>query len=531
MTCANADTPSTLLLQEAAEEAVLCLVNEQRVAHGVGPLSLNLRLRAAARLHAEAAKRIKWWTGGGSQVHTNPETGSTPQSRIRDAGYCPEEPETPTNENCYDAYYQGGIRNQGRTSPLAAVTWWMGSEGHMRTLLDPVYTETGVAVVLGVAEQGPGPDRADGGVIMVQTFGGCSDPEPPNLRQVWAWGLNNLGQLGDGTTTNQLTPVQLKNPTGVVAVAGGGYHSLALTGDGTVFAWGNNEHGQLGDGTNSNRSTPVQVAKLGEVVAVAAGGNHSLALTRDGTVFAWGLNNQGQLGDGTRTDQSSPVPVTEIGAVDAIAAGFKHSLAITTDRVIFGWGDNEYGQLGNGTTADQPRPVEVSGLRDVDAIAAGFYHSLALTQAGIMWAWGSNNEGQLGDSSLVDRLMPVRVHMPGYAARVASIAAGVGYSLALDQDGITWSWGTDAYGKLAHFHDPYSWLPVEVLGLGRATALAAGGGHVLALKSDGSVWTWGANYSGQLGDGTTIDRSLPVQVVNIHGVVALAGGLHHSLAL
>ena len=175
MPCANADTPATQLTLAAAEEAVLCLINEQRAANGVPALTLNPKLQAAARLHAQDANAIKWWAGGGSKVHTNPVTGSTPESRIREAGYCPGPP-PPTNENCYFGFFRGGVEFQGSTTPRAAVTFWMNSQGHRATLLDPVFRESGVAVVLGIAEKGTDADNADGGAIFVQTFGGCAVP-------------------------------------------------------------------------------------------------------------------------------------------------------------------------------------------------------------------------------------------------------------------------------------------------------------------------------------------------------------------
>ena len=185
MACANADTPANQLTQTAAEEAVLCLINEQRVANGVPALTLNLKLRAAARLHAQDARTIKWWAGGGSNVHTNPVTGSTPESRIREAAYCPEElaPQPPTNENVYFSSYSGGVNYQGGTTPQAAVTWWINNPVHRNTLLDPAYRESGVAVVLGIVEKGTDADRVDGGAIFVQTFGGCAVPESPDVGQ------------------------------------------------------------------------------------------------------------------------------------------------------------------------------------------------------------------------------------------------------------------------------------------------------------------------------------------------------------
>ena len=309
MPCANANTPSRLLTQNAAEAAVLCLINEERAANGAPPLTLNLRLRAAARQQANDARTLKWWAGGGSSIHVNPVTGSKPPDRIKDAGYCPEEPNCPMNENGYAAWYQGGPEFEGGTTPQAAVSWWMDSQGHRETLLDPVYNETGVAVVLGTAEKGTGADNADGGAIFVQTFGGCRAPEPAILGELWDWGRNDVGQLGDGSTTDRHKPVHPEGFAEVTALAGGRGHSFALLSDGSVLAWGFNPLGQLGDGTTTNRLTPVQLLSLANVKVIAAGNSHSVALLNDGTVVAWGANHKGQLGDGTTNDRLEPVEV------------------------------------------------------------------------------------------------------------------------------------------------------------------------------------------------------------------------------
>jgi Regulator of chromosome condensation (RCC1) repeat/Carboxypeptidase regulatory-like domain len=125
---------------------------------------------------------------------------------------------------------------------------------------------------------------------------------------VWAWGSNSNGQLGNGTTTDSSTPVQVSGLSGVTAVAAGSAHAIALKGDGTVWAWGSNSNGQLGNGTTTDSSTPVQVSGLSGVTAVAAGSAYTIALKGDGTVWAWGSNSNGQLGNGT-TDSLSPVPV------------------------------------------------------------------------------------------------------------------------------------------------------------------------------------------------------------------------------
>src|SRR5215208_1144181 len=153
--------------------------------------------------------------------------------------------------------------------------------------------------------------------------------------ELWAWGRNDYGQLGDGTTTQRNTPVQVSGLSDVKAIAGGFYHSLALKNDGTVWAWGSNKYSQLGDGTTTtNSSTPVQVSGLSDVKAISSGGYHGLALKNDGTLWAWGRNDYGQLGDDTTTQRNTPVQVRGLSGVQAIDGGGNHSLAVTSSDTM-----------------------------------------------------------------------------------------------------------------------------------------------------------------------------------------------------
>ena len=127
---------------------------------------------------------------------------------------------------------------------------------------------------------------------------------------VWAWGRNGYGQLGNGTTADSSIPVQVSDLTDVIAISAGDSHTIALRNDGTVWAWGCNNNLQLGDGTNMNRNTPVQVIGLrADGIAISAGGWHTVAMKNNHTVWAWGLNFSGQLGDGTTTDSYTPIQV------------------------------------------------------------------------------------------------------------------------------------------------------------------------------------------------------------------------------
>ncbi|MBW7928438.1 MAG: hypothetical protein H3C58_10225 [Fimbriimonadaceae bacterium] len=241
---------------------------------------------------------------------------------------------------------------------------------------------------------------------------------------VWAWGSNEYGQLGDGTTTGSSTPVwTMVGLPGVAAIAAGSHHSLALRSDGSVWAWGSNEYGQLGDGTTTRRLSPVQVIGLTDAVAIAAGAGHSLAIRRDGSVWAWG--NGGTLGDGTTTGRLSPVQV--VGLTDAVAiAAAGHSLAVRSDGSVWAWGGNQYGQLGDGTTNVRLTPVPVVGLANATSVAAGGIHSLARLSDGTVWVWGYNVDGRLGDGTTTTQTAPVQAV---WLSNATTIACGYEHSL------------------------------------------------------------------------------------------------------
>ena len=337
--------------------------------------------------------------------------------------------------------------------------------------------------------------------------------------QLWSFGQNHYGQLCDGTSTNRILPAQVLAGISTV-VAGGsatdGSHTLYLKTDGTLWAVGYNIYGQLGDSTTTNRLTPVQVAS--SVSAVSAGINHSLFLKTDGTMWAMGFNQYGQLGDGTTTNRSTPVQVAS--GVSAISAGGNHTLFLKTDGTLWAAGYNSFGQLGDGTKpTNQPTPVQITS--GVSAIAAGGSHSLFLKTDNSLWVTGWNASGQLGIGPASSYLSTPTQLTTG----VSAIAAGNQHSLFLKTNGTLWAMGQNLFGQLGDGTMPTNQkLPVQVTnGVG---SISAGVSHSLFLKTDGSLWAMGLNTTGQLGDGTTNNQATPVHVTD--EVLTAVGGSDSS---
>ncbi|MEV7010047.1 S8 family serine peptidase [Streptosporangium sp. NPDC051022] len=230
---------------------------------------------------------------------------------------------------------------------------------------------------------------------------------------VRAWGDNSKRQLGYGTGDSAIAitvPGLTGVSTGSRSVAAGTGHSVVLLAGGTLKAWGDNSQGQLGDGTTTNRLSPVAVPGLTGVSQISSRADHVLALMTGGTVKAWGDNSQGQLGDGTTTDRSSPVAVSGLTNVSGISAGSLHSAATTSSvsSTTYTWGDNAQGQLGNGTTTDSTTPIATSTSLAGEEISAGLAHNVAKLGSWF-YVWGANGSGRLGEGTTTSRTSPFQL--------------------------------------------------------------------------------------------------------------------------
>jgi alpha-tubulin suppressor-like RCC1 family protein len=365
---------------------------------------------------------------------------------------------------------------------------------------------------------------------------------------IYGWGDNSAGVLGNPSLPLVLTgtpsPVPLPGGVGVRSMSTTQGYTLALATDGNVYAWGDNSVGELGDGSPSSSSSPVQVSLPVGVTAtsIATSSTTALAIGSDGNVYAWGDNTYGQLGQGTFGGSSS-VPVVVHNPVDAIitavAAGTGTMMELTSTGVVYQWGYGQDGELGNGGYANIATP-EITPILDsgaepqtVAAIAVGQEFCVVATTDGTVYTWGYDGQGELGDLSgnwtylhTYEVPTPTAITLPAGGGAVA-VSAGAFNGYALTDTGQIDAWGDSDRGNLGDGPPAASFqssTPVAVDAPpdgGTYTALAAGADSVSALTSDGNIDTWGVGASGQLGNGTTtLTSATPVQADLPTGVTA-----------
>ncbi|OJF11032.1 hypothetical protein [Couchioplanes caeruleus] len=344
---------------------------------------------------------------------------------------------------------------------------------------------------------------------------------------------------------------------GTAAVAAGGAHSCMITSLGDVYCWGNDSSGQLGDGARRHGfAEPVKA--LRNAVRADAGRAHTCAIDTGGTAYCWGDDSAGQLGDGAHTDRDAPHPVEALRGrtLVMIATGSRHTCAADDEGAAWCWGDGSRGQLGVPGTSRSATPVRVrTGGRtdEIVDIAAGGDTTCVATAGGSVYCWGADPAG--GE----ERSAPAAVTTGG---KVREVAAGGRQACALDADGAAYCWGATARragpfaaisagaahacgidrggraycwgdgggdggggGRLGHGRTAGRTAPTGVEVDAELTGIDAGSAHSCAVDARGYTFCWGSGADGQLGAGGTAFSAVPVRVEGLPRAPAAATGV------
>ena len=330
---------------------------------------------------------------------------------------------------------------------------------------------------------------------------------------VKCWGANNVGQLGNATTSTSpvLSPGFVTGLSGATSITAGDDYTCVIVANGAVDCWGANFDGRLGHGGPFGpTTTPVAVTGLTGVTSISARFRHTCAVVAGGAVECWGQNDSGDLGNGTFAPNPTPMPVVNLSGATSVTAGETHTCAIVGDGAVNCWGDNQFGQFGNGTNTGPATTPVTTGLSGATSITAGQRHTCAIMVDGAVKCWGGDQFGQLGNGTVSDHsLMPVTTGLTS----ATSITAGQNFTCAMVAGGAVYCWGRGTEGQLGDGNFATATpTPVAVMNLTDATSIGSGVRHECAAEGSGSISCWGLNGSGQLGDQTTTNSSEPVAV-------------------
>lgn len=417
--------------------------------------------------------------------------------------------------------------------------------------------------------------------------------------ELYVWGRNSVGQLGNNSTgTDAPVAISLSTisnlsgttnplyPSSYLDVAAGGNHTMAISVSGELYVWGLNDTGQIGNNTVTNQEIALNLSSTqtlsGGITnqlynntfkSVAAGANHSLAVAYSGDLYSWGSNDAGQLGNGSIIQSNVAINLTATADFDgttnplyskralSVAAGDDHSTAISSSRELYVWGSNSQGQIGTGSSAGvHDTAINLTMTTDFgeidnplydrrfQVVSAGSFQSFAIDSSGQLHAWGKNNKGQLGDGSTANSDVAINLSeqnswpIPSTGKTIKTFSARSHTVYAIDSSGRLYAWGLNDFGQIGDNSTQNALTPVNLSAMPvlkdgvdnplygkKIIDVSAGGSRVLVLDDRGNVYTWGNNtLSSPIGNNSTGDVHVPVNLSSVPNFSGMSNSIYNK---
>tara|TARA_B100001250_G_C19713104_1_gene750119 strand:- start:39 stop:1244 length:1206 start_codon:yes stop_codon:yes gene_type:complete len=338
----------------------------------------------------------------------------------------------------------------------------------------------------------------------------------PSGYDLYTWGKNAYGALGQNSTTDYSSPIQIPGLWNNLKLNEVSEHSVYKKG-GNIWVMGRNNEGQLGVNNTTQYSSPVQVPGTATWNKVDAARFETFGIKTDGTLWGWGKNLYGALAQNNTTSYSSPVQVPGTTWSDIVStdSGFN---ALKTDGTLWGCGYGDEGNLAQNNRTQYSSPVQIGSATDWSTLSSASYtQSAAIKTDGTLWTWGYNDKGQLGQNQsfpgLKTNSSPVQI--PG--TTWSNICCGRQGPIATKTNGTLWVWGANETGGLGQNSVSPGGVssPIQIPGttwsLTEIRSISSGEGN-MAMKTDGTLWVWGTNQGGSLGQNNETQYSSPTQV-------------------
>ncbi len=329
---------------------------------------------------------------------------------------------------------------------------------------------------------------------------------------VKSWGRNKYGEVGNGTTVDQITPIVIPELTNIKEIVANDYGSgffIALDNDGKVYSWGYNGYGQLGLGTTTNQLTPALVSSLPTVSEIILNGYTTYAITTEGDVYAWGLNTYGQIGNGTTTNKTTPNKVGTVSNVEELICEGQTVFALTESKKVYAWGRADDFQLGTGVVnLKQTSPVLISSLSNVDEVISNGVTSFAIcNNRQDVYSWGEGWNGELGTYSERNRT-PTRIWvLSDLNATIDEIVIELNTCFAIASDNTLYGWGHNSYCQLGNGGTYNKAIPEIIQNIPKVQQFIFNGNSGIVLGEDNCVYTWGRNPYGEIGSGDSYSQA------------------------